>query len=295
MATGTSTNTNFSPHVIGSTVVELSRSCRTGALFSVRISTRSNGVSARQEPRTEGPSCLFVGPIESASKETLEALYRQAREAYYNGKPLIVDDMFDRVELKLRFYGSKDVVKYPRCSLRQQSTYADAEEDPSQVFALASVWLLFLAFGSSACLVPVVYTTIQAYQDTFGLGFSNSTQTSALEFLATMNGILFIILGTLIGFPVASASVGALQGLWRNDLVALKGACPNCGEEVFAFVRSNKSIFSPHRAECHVCESSIEFRTKVEQKSISRLGRRWVYGRIYLIRQRGRRRSQIWT
>ena len=27
-------------------------------------------------------------------------------------------------------------------------------------------------------------------------------------------------------------AVKVLQGLWRNDLVALKGACPNCGEEV---------------------------------------------------------------
>lgn len=27
-------------------------------------------------------------------------------------------------------------------------------------------------------------------------------------------------------------AVGALQGLWKNDLVALKGVCPNCGEEV---------------------------------------------------------------
>lgn len=75
----------------------------------------------------EGPSCVFVGPLETASKETLEALYRQARDAYYSGKPLIVDDMFDRVELKLRWYGSKSVIKYPRCSIRRQSTYADAE------------------------------------------------------------------------------------------------------------------------------------------------------------------------
>lgn len=30
-------------------------------------------------------------------------------------------------QLKLRWYGSKCVVKYPRCSLRRQSTYADAE------------------------------------------------------------------------------------------------------------------------------------------------------------------------
>ncbi|KAG1339235.1 putative PGR5-like protein 1B, chloroplastic [Cocos nucifera] len=75
----------------------------------------------------KGPSCLFVGPIETASKEMLEALYQQARDSYYSGNPLIIDDMFDKVELKLRLYGSKSVVKYPRCSLRRQSTYADAE------------------------------------------------------------------------------------------------------------------------------------------------------------------------
>lgn len=127
MAAGTSTA--VTPHVMGSTVIELSRNNRTGAPFSVRISTRSNGVFTRDErgPLAQGPSCIFVGPIETASKETLEALYRQARDAYYSGNPLIVDDMFDRVELKLRRFRSKCVVKYPRCSLRMQSTYADAE------------------------------------------------------------------------------------------------------------------------------------------------------------------------
>lgn len=75
----------------------------------------------------EGPSCLFVGPVETATKDMLEALYQQARDSYYSGRPLILDDMFDKVELKLRWYGSKSVVKYPRCSLKRQSTYADAE------------------------------------------------------------------------------------------------------------------------------------------------------------------------
>ncbi|KAJ0019933.1 hypothetical protein Pint_32391 [Pistacia integerrima] len=121
---------SIAPHVIGSTVIELSRNGRTGAPFSVRISTKSHGAtvaSAATCNNKEGPSCIYVGPIETASKETLEALYRQARDAYYSGEPLIVDDMFDRVELKLRWYGSKSVVKYPRCSIRRQSTYADAE------------------------------------------------------------------------------------------------------------------------------------------------------------------------
>ncbi|KAB2606923.1 PGR5-like protein 1B [Pyrus ussuriensis x Pyrus communis] len=276
------TSASFTPHLVGSTVPELARNPRsTGAPFSVRISSGSNYPTTRDN-LSEGPYCIYVGPIETASKETLEALYRQARDAYYSGDPLIVDDMFDRVEMKLRWYGSKCVVKYPRCSLRRQSTYADAEEDFSQVFALASIWILFLAFGSSVCLVPVVYTVGLAYQDAFNPVFSYINQAPALSML---NSILFMILGSVIGYPIASASVKVLQGLWRNDLVALKGACPNCGDEVFAFVKSDQSN-SPHRANCHVCECLLEFRTKVE-KSISPLGRRWVHGRIYLVSRVG--------
>lgn len=285
---------SITPHVIGSAFVELSRNGRTGAPFSFRISTKSHGngggglAAAATFKNEEGPSCIFVGPLETASKETLEALYRQARDAYYSGKPLIVDDMFDRVELKLRWYGSKSVIKYPRCSIRRQSTYADAEEDLSQVFALGSIWILIFAFGCSICFVPIIYTVFLAYQDAFSRGISDGSHASVSGFLATVNVILFMAVGSLIGYPIASASVRVLQGLWRNDLVALRGACPNCGEEVFAFVKSDQSKNSPHRADCHVCESLLEFRTKVEQSS-SRLGRQWVYGRIYLLSRRNHR------
>ncbi|MFS7944759.1 putative PGR5-like protein [Helianthus anomalus] len=209
----------------------------------VRISykkTIKNGLSVRNDKDrqsaaqllVEGPSCIFVGPIERASQETLEAFYRQAQDSYYSGKPLIVDDMFDRVE-------------YPRCSLRQQSTYADAQ--------------------------PV-------FNDAIDSEFSPAAP--LLEFIAMINGMLVMMLGPMIGYPIASASVGALQGLWKNDLVALKGACPNCGDEVFAFVKSNEFGNSPHKAECHVCECLLEFCTKVE-RSASSPGKRWVYGRIY--------------
>ncbi|KAG9131790.1 hypothetical protein Leryth_009532 [Lithospermum erythrorhizon] len=305
-------------HVIGpGTLIELSRtSSRNGPPFSLRISaSNKNGVEARPE----GPSCIFVGPIETANKETLEALYRQARDAYYSGRPLIVDDMFDKVELKLRWYGSKYVIKYPRCSLRQQSTYADAEEDQSQVFALASVWLVILGFGCLVAIVPIAYTLFQAYKDEFNSEILYASQESKLKLLTVISGIFYILLGSIIGYPIASASgftkkpisdpslvilctidgqtniepytVGALQGLFKNDLVALKGTCPNCGEEVFAFVRSGHSNQSPHKADCHVCQSSLEFRTKVE-RSVSE-GRQWVHGRIYLIRKRGR--SKRWA
>ncbi|XP_047337987.1 PGR5-like protein 1B, chloroplastic [Impatiens glandulifera] len=292
---------SISLNTFGKTSVEHSRTNRTGPSLFVRISFFSSSSSygnasiarhGRPSPphaslAAEGPSCVFVGPIETASQETLEALYCQAQDAYYSGNPLIVDDMFDRVELKLRWYGSKHVIKYPRCSLRRQSAYADAEEDPSQVFTLASVWLLFLAVGSSACLVPVMYTIFQAYQSMFDPGFSYSSHASMLGSRAVLIHILFMALGSLIGYPIASASVGILRRLWRNDLIALKGACPSCGEEVFAFVKFSQTNNSPHRAACHVCESSLEYLAKVEP-SVSTLGRRWVYGRIYFIQQRGK-------
>ncbi|MBA0704057.1 hypothetical protein Golax_016342 [Gossypium laxum] len=318
------------PHVVGgSAVVKPPLSRTKPPPFSVRVSgfSASNSQGFTTSAKEEGPSCLFVGPIETASQETLEALYRQARDAYYSGEPLIVDDMFDRVELKLRWYGSKSVVKYPRCSIRRHSTYADAEhmlladvvkvsygtfsicqmrrqrlsfdplycyvvwemEDLSQGLALASIWILIFAFGCTLCLVPIVYTISLAYQDPFSSDASYDSQAANLEFLATVNGILFMGIGSVTGYPLASAAVRVLQRLWRNDLVALKGACPNCGEEVFAFVKSEKFNGSPHRADCHVCDCTLEFRAKTEQ-SVSRLGRKWVYGRIYLVSRKGRSR-----
>ncbi|ERN07916.1 hypothetical protein AMTR_s00012p00238290 [Amborella trichopoda] len=265
--------------------------CRSSFLFvttSYHLKLRKNGVitcRSKKSALVEGPSCVFVGPIETASVDRLEALYQQARDSYYSGKPLIVDDMFDKVELKLRRYGSKYVVKYPRCSLMRQSTYADAEEDPSQLFALASIWLVFLAFGSLACLVPTIHTLGVMYnEDPFGSTLVLHSPQSVLEFPAALNRVLLVGLGSLVGFPISSAAVKALQGLWKNDLVALKGCCPNCGEEVFAFVRAAKPKEPPHRTDCHVCDSSLEFRTKVEE-SASKPRSRWVYGRIYLLKQ----------
>lgn len=146
------------------------------------------------------------------------------------------------------------------------------------------MWTLLLLFGSSAILVPIVYALGQAFKDAIHSRYFLSSGRSPFDILMMSNLGLFIALGFLIGYPVASASVKALQGLLKNDLVALKGSCPNCGEQVFAFVRAEKSNLNPHSTECHVCESSLVFRSKVEQ-SISSPGRRWVYGRIYLVQQ----------
>jgi hypothetical protein len=80
------------------------------------------------------------------------------------------------------------------------------QEDLSMVLALASTWTVFLAFGSLACLGPISYTVGMAYQNAFDSGLSYRSQTSVFGFLASVNSILFIVLGFVIGYPVASAS-----------------------------------------------------------------------------------------
>ncbi|KAJ1406974.1 Cytochrome P450 superfamily [Sesbania bispinosa] len=59
-------------NVFQSTLLELPR---TNRLFRHRVSAISN-------QRPEGPSCIFVGPLETANKETLEALYCQDTNKY---------------------------------------------------------------------------------------------------------------------------------------------------------------------------------------------------------------------
>lgn len=230
----------------------------------------------------EGPSCIFVGPVETANKDMLEALYQQARDSYYSGRPLILDDMFDKVELKLRWYGSKSVVKYPRCSLKRQSTYADAEVDPSQIWALASIWISLFVIGAVAVAVPPVCTLSTICQDVIHMQLLSHSSIPASKLVTIANGILAIGLGSSIGFPTTVAAVRALQGLWRKNLVALKGSCPGCGEDVFAFVRADESARPRQKTECHVCERPLVFRAKVEH-SMSHPGNQWVHGRIYLV------------
>lgn len=92
------------------------------------------------------------------------------------------------------------------CILVEDDDVCVGQEDPSQVFALASVWFLILAFGGSVCLVPMLYTINLAYQDILNSEAVYSSQPALLEVLGMLNTVLFILLGSVIGCPIASAS-----------------------------------------------------------------------------------------
>lgn len=214
---------------------------------------------------TDAPSCIFVGPIETAEKARLEALYQQARDSYYSGQPLVLDAMFDKVEMELRWHGSQLVLKSPRCSLKRFTAYADAEFDPSQMRALATVWGLLFALGFGLAVGLPAFVSQCSPHGTFVLSDPNRT--------------LFSVASFLVGAPVAKAAVKQLQALGRGDLVALKGCCPNCGGEVYTFVTPDYSLKVRHESECHVCERPLVFQATLHP---SKSGQPRAHGRVYL-------------
>lgn len=60
---------------------------------------------------------------------------------------------------------------------------------------------------------------------------------------ATDGKTCYCVCDNVIYLCTTILAVRVLQGLWRNDLVALRGACPNCGEEV-SLIKSDTSCRS---------------------------------------------------
>jgi uncharacterized protein (DUF983 family) len=67
--------------------------------------------------------------------------------------------------------------------------------------------------------------------------------------------------------PFSLRTVTQVKSLMRGEVVALKGCCPNCGEEVYAFLEA-KQQKPRHKSECHVCEHPLVFHATVEVGSI---------------------------
>ncbi|MCO5573424.1 hypothetical protein L7F22_027195 [Adiantum nelumboides] len=148
------------------------------------------------------------------------------------------------MHVRLRWYGSKLVMKYPRCSLKRLSVYADAEVDNSQVMVLASIWTIFLALGLVAALGPPACALNKVCKEAVLDQFFHHSHTLTSDIGSTLNLAVFIAVGLAIGVPISTAALGALKGLWKGDLVALKGSCPSCGEEVRNLLFVNSALLS---------------------------------------------------
>lgn len=71
--------------------------------------------------------------------------------------------------------------------------------------ALSSIWMLLLLFGTSAFLVPTLYTLSIAIGDVFGARHLLYGEKS-LDAVTRVNDLALVGLGYLVGYPIASAS-----------------------------------------------------------------------------------------
>ena len=80
------------------------------------------------------------------------------------------------------------------------------QDDASQVLLLATIWILILLFGSSACVLPTIYGLGLVYGgDPFNSGLVYSSS-SSVPLLSKLNGILLTVLGPAFGYPIASSA-----------------------------------------------------------------------------------------
>jgi len=216
---------------------------------------------------------------------------------------------------RLRAAGSDIARKWPRCSLRSKKKYSDAsvrplvaprgfnyrlrllftppadpkhpsfQADTAQMVTLTAIWAAMLAVGSVAVLLAVASAM---HLDAGSAAGSASDGSDAL--LPALRGWVGAgVAGAgvaLVG--VAARSLAALRG---GSLVAVKGDCPACGEEVYAFVAAQPAggahpvrgaHAARHVAECHVCSRPIAFDVRVRAAAAAPWRRR-AHGRVYLL------------
>ncbi|KAM3221348.1 hypothetical protein P3L10_020616 [Capsicum annuum] len=54
-----------------------------------------------------------------------EERFLEASMAYVSENPILTDEEFDKLKLKLKMDGNEIMVKGPRCSLRSRKVYSD--------------------------------------------------------------------------------------------------------------------------------------------------------------------------
>jgi hypothetical protein len=95
--------------------------------------------------------------------------------------------------------------------------------------ALSSIWMLLLLFGTSAFLVPSLYTLSLAFGDAFGARYL-LYGTKSLDAITRVNDLALVGMGYLVGYPIASASGKKLilsAGIWSFTFTISCGNIPH--------------------------------------------------------------------
>jgi len=257
------------------------RAMRLRDISLARALSRGDGDANADDARpsrasTSGSSSLssstgatIPADLDRATQAEMEALYPRAKEAYYDGAPLVDDVYFDALEAKLMFLNSDAVKKYPRCSVRGKAVYSDCVTDEAQMRALQTSYAVILAVGAAFIF--------------FDFGDDVRALLSLIFSLPDGPRLRIPIMG-LIGIGLASRGVEKLRSVKSGETLAMTGECPACHEQVYSFL-SVRGAQGKSRTECHCCARKIVFETQFEKRESSPwkvVGK----GRIYLVSER---------
>ncbi|KAJ0104524.1 hypothetical protein Patl1_18579 [Pistacia atlantica] len=173
-----------------------------------------------------------------------EQKFLEASMAYVSGKPIMSDEEFDQLKIRLKMEGSEIVAEGPRCSLRSRKVYSDLTVDYLKMFLLN---------------VPATVVAL-------GLFFFLDDLTGfEITYLLELPEPFSFIFTWFAAVPLIVYLAQSLTKLIVKDFLILKGPCPNCGTENLSFFGTILSVSSggtSNSVKCSNCGTSLVFDAK---------------------------------
>ena len=175
-----------------------------------------------------------------------EQMFLEATKAYAMGEPVLTDEQFNDLKLKLKQQGSALAVGGPRCSLRTRRVYTDMTVD---YFRLTLLNIPGVAISLSL-LFLVDYAT----------GFSIS------KFVELPEPFGFLAVWAVV-LPIVYIVSDSLTKVVLKDALVLQGQCTNCGAPQVMFFGKVLGIDGNDEVADVTCESC---KCKMSADSLSR-------------------------
>ncbi|KAL6777039.1 PGRL1 [Auxenochlorella protothecoides x Auxenochlorella symbiontica] len=182
-----------------------------------------------------------------------EIRFIEAQKAYRSGKPLLSDDEFDALRGRLRRNASLVTAQGPRCSLRSQAMYSDAEVAYGRMLALNVPATLAVLVG------------VFLLDDLTGFKL-----TGLLELPAPWG----IILTWAVALPSIYLVVDKITSIAFKDALVLVAPCPNCGTTTTTYFGDILTVPGNRKqndVQCRECKSNITFNAEKRQAVVTNL------------------------
>lgn len=189
----------------------------------------------KEELMWEGSSVVML----SADEQRL----LEASMAYIAGNPIMSDSEFDELKLRLKQDGSDIVTEGPRCSLRSRKVYSDLTVD----------YLKMLLLNAPA--------TVVALGLFFFIDELTGFEVNVFQFPEPF-GFIFTWFAAL---PLILVTAQVVTKAIINDVLIVKGPCPNCGTENLSFFGTILSITSggaTNTVKCANCKTVMIYDSK---------------------------------